>query len=50
MSFVSLTFPYYFYLLLANEYFGDATTPTGLSSTNFAPGGSAYQIAVFKSS
>jgi hypothetical protein len=40
----------YLNLSLANEYAGDFKIPTRLSSiTNFSPGGSANQIAVFTS-
>ena len=40
----------YLNLSLANEYAGDVKIPTRLSSiTNFSPGGSANQIAVFTS-
>jgi hypothetical protein len=40
----------YLNLSLVNEYVGDVTIPTLLSSiTNVAPGGSVNQIAVFTS-
>jgi hypothetical protein len=40
----------YLNVSLVNEYVAEVTIPTQLSSiTNAAPGGSAYQIAVFTS-